>query len=200
MRAIKAPLVSGGTELFNCSIASEACRLIVDVGYSAMSMRCLAKKVGMQPGSLYHHYASKVDVLEAVLDCSLSCRLSSWLKIKSTVGSLRSKVKALVDFHLAYHRAQGRELTVLLTEIRYLDDERRDEILKINSAYQNEFVHLVEEAIHLRMITSVHPMMVASGILGYLNAVLEKGEAEQGKGEGHAWISQSIWRLMGGTD
>ena len=47
-------------------IVNAAIDLIMEGGFSAMSMRSLARKAGMQAGSLYYHFPSKIDVLEEI--------------------------------------------------------------------------------------------------------------------------------------
>lgn len=57
----------------------EAAReLMAEHGYGAMSMRQLAARVGLQPGSLYHYVASKQDLLLDVLLSILAQRLEAW--------------------------------------------------------------------------------------------------------------------------
>lgn len=49
-------------------VLDEAARLFRHKGYRASSMRDIAAAVGMLPGSLYYHFASKEDLLVAVYE------------------------------------------------------------------------------------------------------------------------------------
>ncbi len=49
------------------SILDAAYDLITKQGYAATSMRQIAEKAGLSPGSIYNHFASKADVFRAIL-------------------------------------------------------------------------------------------------------------------------------------
>lgn len=50
------------------AIIDAAYDLMVDQGYAATSMRQIADKAGLAPGSIYNHFSSKDDVFRAILE------------------------------------------------------------------------------------------------------------------------------------
>lgn len=62
-----APLKPHNSVLGRDRIVEVATDLISHSGYTAMSMRALATEVGILPGSLYHHFANKQELLGEVL-------------------------------------------------------------------------------------------------------------------------------------
>src|SRR5512138_554257 len=50
------------------AIEAAAYELIIQQGYAATSMRQIAERAGLAPGSLYNHFASKEEVFRAVIE------------------------------------------------------------------------------------------------------------------------------------
>lgn len=92
-----------------------ACELMAEHGYGAMSMRQLASRVGLQPGSLYHHVASKQDLLLDVLLHILAQRLEAWQR-----GPYPRDLHGYLGFRLARQRSHPCEELLLRHEARHV--------------------------------------------------------------------------------
>lgn len=108
-----------------------------------MSMRDLAKKVGLQPGSLYYYFPSKISVLAEVLESLLQQRLSEWLAVKPMASSVLEELHAFLNFHIRRNIRTAREEVIVQAELRSLNGPLRDEILALNEAYVQELVKIV---------------------------------------------------------
>ncbi len=53
-------------------VLAAAAKIFSDRGYAGTTMRTVAKEVGLQAGSLYYHYRSKEELIEAVLDLGIN--------------------------------------------------------------------------------------------------------------------------------
>lgn len=93
-------------------IASE---LMAEVGYAAMSMRQLAARAGLQPGSIYHHVASKQDLLLDVLLYVLAARLEAW-----SCSTYPRNLQGYLRFMLARQRSHPCEHLLLRHEMRHI--------------------------------------------------------------------------------
>lgn len=99
----------------------EAAReLMAEHGYGAMSMRQLAARVGLQPGSLYHHVASKQDLLLDVLLSILAQRLEAWQR-----GPYTRDLQGYLSFLLARQRSHPCEELLLRHESRHVKASQR---------------------------------------------------------------------------
>ncbi|MHA6195748.1 TetR/AcrR family transcriptional regulator [Pseudomonas wadenswilerensis] len=96
--------------------------LLAEVGYGAMSMRQLASRAGLLPGSLYHHVASKEDLLLCVLLDLHQQRDAAW-KARSRSASKNGKLAAFITFVLDWQAAHPAETLVLDHEYRHLPDK-----------------------------------------------------------------------------
>ncbi|MCF4984203.1 TetR/AcrR family transcriptional regulator [Pseudomonas syringae] len=97
-----------------------ACELMTEQGYGAMSMRQLAARVGLQPGSLYHHIASKQDLLLDVLLSILAQRLEAWQR-----GPYTRDLHGYLGFHMARQRSHPCEELLLRHESRHVNASHR---------------------------------------------------------------------------
>ena len=107
------------------SILASALGLIVDLGYSAMSMRCLARDLGLQAGSIYHHFASKSEVLEQVIESVIDRRFHSWQRAKPKRTGAVDRLEHFVAHHVRHQLVFGNEDRLVLAELRHLDNSRR---------------------------------------------------------------------------
>jgi len=67
MKIPPVPPVARKGELRRAEILAEARKLLVDDGYDCFVMREIAARVGLQLGNLQYYYASRDDLLEAVI-------------------------------------------------------------------------------------------------------------------------------------
>ncbi|HDS1818626.1 TPA: TetR/AcrR family transcriptional regulator [Pseudomonas putida] len=97
-------------------LLSVAQHLMAEVGYGGMSMRQLAARAGLQPGSLYHHVASKQDLLLDVLLDVLAQRLKAWQH-----GPYSRDLRGYVRFQLARQASHPCEALLLRHESRHVE-------------------------------------------------------------------------------
>lgn len=93
-----------------------AMALMAEKGFAATSMRQLASRAGLLPGSLYHYVSSKQDILADVLVTIVDRRLEDWHQ-----GSHSRDLEGYVRFLLARQRSHPGEEVLLRYEIRHLD-------------------------------------------------------------------------------
>lgn len=94
--------------------------LMAEVGYGAMSMRQLAARVGVQAGSLYHHVASKQDLLLDVLLAVVAQRQDAWQRSRYS-----RSLQGYLRFMLARQRSHPAEELLLRHESRHLQPQQR---------------------------------------------------------------------------
>jgi len=106
-------------------ILDAARELLAEVGYGAMSMRQLASRAGILPGSLYHHVAGKQELLLYVLLDLHQQRDAAW-KARSRATSKAGKLRAFIAFVLDRQAACPAESLILEHEARHLSREQSD--------------------------------------------------------------------------
>ena len=134
-------------------LTREAARLFAEKGYHGTSTRELAEAMGVQKGSLYAHIESKQDLLyETMLEgarafhAGLDAIDDSLHPVERIRLALRSHLRVVAD--------QLDVATVFVQEWRYLEGERRDEILAERRRYEERIRALFREGRELGELRS----------------------------------------------
>lgn len=115
-------------------------------GYAATTTREIATAVGIQQASLYHHMASKEDLLHKICLSSLQQFLADVPAAVNAVASPLDRVLMVIRAHLAtLLRNQQRNVT-LLTELRALSVPHRKEVLALRDKYERFVRSIIENA------------------------------------------------------
>src|SRR5689334_14273043 len=125
-------------------LTREAARLFAERGYHGTSIGDLADALGVQKGSLYHHIDSKQDLLyETMRDgaAAFHAALDALPEDASAVERIRLALRA----HLRVVAEQLDVATVFVREWRYLEGERREEIVGERRRYEERFRALFRE-------------------------------------------------------
>ena len=101
----------------------EAARLFRDKGYERTTVRDLAAAVGIQSGSLFHHFRTKEEILKAVMVETIRLNTAVMQEAMNAADSNREKLRALVSAELESINGQtGEAMAVLVFEWRSLSE------------------------------------------------------------------------------
>ncbi|WP_261977719.1 TetR/AcrR family transcriptional regulator [Marinobacter sp. F3R11] len=115
----------------------EAARLFRDKGYERTTVRDLAAAVGIQSGSLFHHFRTKEEILKAVMVETIRLNTAVMQAAMDAADSSREKLRALVRAELESINGQtGEAMAVLVYEWRSLSETSRAEVLKLRDIYE----------------------------------------------------------------
>jgi AcrR family transcriptional regulator len=125
-------------------LTREAARLFAEKGYHGTSIGDLAKAMGVQKGSLYAHIASKEDLLYATMREGADAFHGALDAIPDDLPATE-KIRLALRGHLRVVAEQLDVATVFMREWRYLEGERRDEILAERRRYEERVRALFRE-------------------------------------------------------
>ena len=123
-----------------------AARLFAERGYQGTSLADLAEQLGVQKPSLYHHIASKEDLLWAV----------AWEGAEAFHAALDSvpaeapaaeRIRLAMRAHLAVVGGQVDIATVFVREWRYLDGDRRERFVAERRRYEERIRELFRDGV-----------------------------------------------------
>ena len=112
-----------------------AARLFAERGYQGTSLADLADSLGVQKPSLYHHIASKEDLLWAVASDGADA-FHAALDAVPVASPPADRIRLALRAHLAVVARQLDVATVFVREWRYLGDERRDAFVAERRRYE----------------------------------------------------------------
>jgi AcrR family transcriptional regulator len=110
-------------------------------------MRAIAARARVQPAAIYHHYASKEDILVGLQDDFMQ-RLTD-----QVVGALERherpglRLAAAVREHVVFHGLHTRAAFVTDSEIRALSEDRRAALIAKRDDYQRMFSGMIRDGI-----------------------------------------------------
>ncbi len=125
-------------------LTRQAARLFAEKGYHGTSIGDLAQAMGVQKGSLYAHISSKEDLLyETMREGAVAFHAA----LDAVPDDLppTEKIRLALRGHLRVVAEQLDVATVFVREWRYLEGERREEILAERRRYEERFRALFRE-------------------------------------------------------
>ena len=157
-------------------ILDEAATLFLEHGYEAASVRRIAEAVGMRAASIYHHFNSKEDLLEAILRRGLEVMTVAFGEASTaTLGAPGpERLAAHVRAHLAALYENGPYTATHVTTFRTAPQSVRATIVPQRDAYEVLWTSLLDDLVTSGLLapdTAVGPARLM--LLGGMNASVE---------------------------
>ncbi|WP_370263643.1 TetR/AcrR family transcriptional regulator [Limnobacter sp.] len=150
-------------------IVRAAAKLFRDKGYDGASMRAIANAVGMQCGSPFYHFASKQDILVAVVEEGLRQGLEKTRAVVNPSLSADAQFKALVRVHLSIILEDGNDfIPVMLYNWRCLDDAHQRRLIATKDEYDAIWQKSIQ-ALHAEGFLKSDPKFARLMVLGAMN-------------------------------
>ena len=121
-----------------------AARLFAEQGYQGTSLADLAQELGVQKPSLYHHIASKQELLHETMRDGAAAFHGALDGIPEELPATE-KIRLALRAHLAVVAGQLDIATVFVREWRHLSGERRDRFVAERRRYEERIRALFRE-------------------------------------------------------
>jgi AcrR family transcriptional regulator len=144
-----------------------AARLFAERGYHATSLADVAEALGIQKPSLYHHIASKEDLLWEVAWAGAEA-FHAALDAVADYEPATTKIKLALRGHLEVVADQLDTSTVFTREWRSLDGERRTRFVAERRRYEERIRELFREGVERGELRS--DLDIATASLLFLSA------------------------------
>jgi AcrR family transcriptional regulator len=152
-------------------IVAAAARIFATRGYAAVGMRDIAEAVGMRGASLYHHFASKEEILYAVC-LSVTRELNEQnLPHLDAPGTPGQRLAAFVRAHLEFLQPRRVEHLVGLHELAALSPVHRAEIDEYRRYYQRRVRDVIDAGMRSGEFAVADPRLAAFAAFGVLNGI-----------------------------
>ncbi len=151
-------------------IVRVAAKLFKEKGYSAVTMRDLAKAMGIKAASLYNHINSKQDILNAII-ISLAEEFTDGMKlIQSSQNTCIGKLKAIIELHVRISSKNIYGMASLNNDWMHLDGQL-DYYQKLRIDYEDDFRAILKDGIESGGILNVKPDVMMFSILTTLRSL-----------------------------
>ena len=128
-------------------ILRAAAHLFLTRGYAQTTVRDLARAVGILSGSIFHHFESKEEILEAVMAEVSELNTERMRLAAASAHKPMDKVRALVRCELdSIHGETSEAMTLLVTEWRSLSADAQARVLVVRDRYQDVWLDALRAA------------------------------------------------------
>lgn len=151
-------------------VLDHAARLFRERGYARTTVRDLAREVGILPGSIFHHFTSKDEILRQVMFESIVLNLARVrAELAATRGGTRARLRALIACELwAINGDTGEAWTVLVREWPSLSRAGQAAILALRDEYEALWLSVLEAA-HGQGLIRNSPFVLRRFLIGALS-------------------------------
>lgn len=125
----------------------QAAKLFKEKGYERTTVRDLANAVGIQSGSIFHHFKTKEEILKAVMEETIIYNTHRMRRKLAEADSPKDEVLALIKCELeSVIGLTGDAMAVLVYEWRSLNETNQKLILSMRDEYEQLWLDALNHA------------------------------------------------------
>jgi AcrR family transcriptional regulator len=141
-------------------------------GYGGTSVREIAAGAGISVPGLYHHFASKHEVLLAIMRRVMADLIAATATaVAGAPARPEARLRAAVGSHVRFHAERRAESFVGNSELRSLDEAARREIVGLRDKHQRLFDRVVCEGVEAGVFRVSEPLEASRAIVTMSTAV-----------------------------
>jgi len=154
-------------------ILQTAAALIHERGYQAVSMRDLAREVGIKMPSVYHHFESKEQILYAISKSTMVTLIERTASVLDAIpgAPVEERLAAAIRVGVRFHIEKQAESGVVLSDGRNLTGDYGAEFRGLMKQYERFFYDLIVEGMRSGAFVKRDPTMATYIILSALTRI-----------------------------
>ena len=127
-------------------VQAAALRLIARHGFAAVSMRQIAREVGMQAGTLYNYTTDKQTMLFDLMRGHMEALLDACAALKAA-GTPLARLEAFTRFHIRFHQERPDAVFVSYMELRNLTAENFAVLEEMRRSYEDQLEAILRDGV-----------------------------------------------------
>ena len=124
-------------------VRSAALALFAQHGFAAVSMRQIAKEVGVQAGALYNYTPDKQSLLFDLMKGHMDDLLAAWAA-QGAVADPMQALEQFTRFHIRFHSKRPDAVFISYMELRNLNPENFAQIETLRRAYEDALADILD--------------------------------------------------------
>ncbi|MFN8513549.1 MAG: TetR/AcrR family transcriptional regulator [Thermomicrobiales bacterium] len=140
-------------------------------GYSATSVRDIARELDLQGGSLYAHISSKEEVLWALVSGAAGRFFEAARPIAASDAPADERLRRMIAGHVGVVAGAIEQAAVFLFDWKHLSAPHREAIAAQRDEYERLFRTVIAEGIADGTFAPADPKLAATMVLSALNGV-----------------------------
>ncbi|HKD65525.1 MAG TPA: TetR/AcrR family transcriptional regulator [Candidatus Binataceae bacterium] len=129
------------------AIKAAGIRLIYEHGYEAMTLRMLARSVGLESGSLYYHIKDKQDFLFRLLKEIIEANLAALDEKLAGLESPEEQIRAFICFFISHQWEKKEEAFIINSEVRSLTPENYEVISALSHSFRDRVEEIISKGV-----------------------------------------------------
>lgn len=125
-------------EITEPRLRAVALQLFARHGYAAVSMRQIAREVGVQAGALYQYISDKQGLLYDLMRGHMEELLAAWAASHPPSGDALARLEHFARFHIRFHAARADAVFVSNMELRNLSPQNFAALETLRRRYEGE--------------------------------------------------------------
>ncbi|MBS8225412.1 TetR/AcrR family transcriptional regulator [Vannielia litorea] len=156
-------------EITGPKVREAALRLFAQYGYAAVSMRQIAREVGVQAGALYTYTSDKQALLFDLMHDHMSEVLAGLATMPD--GSPGERLEWIVRFHIGYNLSHKDGVFINYMELRNLEPENHKVISKLRRRYEDAVEAVLVEGQEKGVFQIPDTRLATMAVIAMLNGV-----------------------------
>ncbi len=152
-------------------IRKAALGLFARHGYAAVSMRQIAKEVGVQAGALYNYIPDKQSLLFRLMRDHMQELQQAYDALGET-GDAQEALRRFVGFHIRFHLERPDEVFIAYMELRNLTPDNFAEIEDLRRAYEDSLERILSEGQKAGQFAISDTKIATLAVIAMLNGVM----------------------------
>ena len=147
-----------------------AAQLFREQGYERTTVRELAAAVGLQSGSLFHHFRNKEEILLAVMANGIQSVIDEGEALLNSEADAAQCLEGLFRLHMnsLIHGVGGNAMHAIIFDWRSLSDEGKRHVRELSDAYEGLWHRGIGAAVEAGVIKG-DPVLIRKYVLGGMN-------------------------------
>lgn len=151
-------------------IIMTSAKLFKDKGYSAVTMRDIARAMNIKAASLYNHITSKQDILKDIIITVAEEFTKGISQIKMAEIDNLEKLGRVVTLHVEIAGNNTNQMACLNNDWMHLEGQL-EHYLRLRSDYEQDFRNIIKEGILKGNIIDTDPEIIMFSILSTLRSL-----------------------------
>ncbi len=151
-------------------IRAAALKLFARHGYAAVSMRQIAREVGVQAGALYNYIPDKQSLLFGLMESHLEELLQARAAIRRTDDPV-ADLESFTRFHIRFHHERPDAVFIAYMELRNLTPENFVRIESLRKRYEDELEGILRRGVAAGLFAVPDPKIATLAVIAMLTGV-----------------------------
>jgi len=158
------------SEITGPRIREASIQLFARYGYAAVSMRQIAKEVGVQAGALYLYTPDKQTLLFDLLRIHMEEVLAAWEAEPKSTDPVE-RLEQMCRFHIRYHLARKDIVFISYMELRNLEPENFGVIGEMRKRYEDGLEAIIKAGATSKQFTVPDTKLATMAVIAMLIGV-----------------------------